>query len=149
VTLLLRGENPGNVTEYTADFGSDLTDRPYLDGIDFGDDLGNWPNDGVCDDPRFVADVLVQNFRPPKDEDRFHDASDCEELYINGEVFLLEAGRGKTGVVADTSDISDATDMSVDTADTSDISNDRQTGRGEGELRVYRSTVPQDLDFSQ
>jgi pilus assembly protein CpaB len=133
VTLLLRGENPGNVTEYTADFGSDLTDRPYLDGIDFGDDLGNWPNDGVCDDPRFVADVLVQNFRPPKDEDRFHDASDCEELYINGEVFLLEAGRSKTGVVADTSD----------------ISNDSHTGRGEGELRVYRSTVPQDLDFSQ
>jgi hypothetical protein len=84
------------------------------------------------------------------DEDRFHDASDCEELYINGEVFLHRGyARGITGVVADTSDISDATDMSVDTADTLDISNDSHTGRGEGELRVYRSTVPQDLDFSQ
>ena len=53
--------------------------------IQFGDDSGDWANDGECDDPRFegegVASVLVE-------EDRFRDATDCANLYKQGRIAL-------------------------------------------------------------
>ena len=57
-----------------------------IGGIDFGDDNGQWANDGECDDPRFegrgMAETLI-------DEDRLHDASDCQALYEAGSITLI------------------------------------------------------------
>lgn len=73
----------------------DMSDWPSLDlsvdaanaGIDFGDDLSRWANDGECDDPRFngegSATTLVE-------ADRYHDATDCRTLYERGAVYLVE-----------------------------------------------------------
>ncbi len=90
-------DSPGQallvITEYGAedwaslDLGSD-TSTAVADtagGIDFGDDSGNWANDGECDDPRFegegMASVLVES-------DRYHDASDCRQLFQSGSIQL-------------------------------------------------------------
>jgi hypothetical protein len=43
-----------------------------VDDIDFGDDSGNWANDGECDDPRFGGSL---------DSHRMADATDCREAY--------------------------------------------------------------------
>ena len=65
-------------------------------GIDFGDDNGDWANDGTCDDPRFagpgVADLLL-----PADET--HDASDCSALFLDGQVRL--AGQDSSQVTTE------------------------------------------------
>ena len=54
-------------------------------GIDFGDDTSTWANDGECDDPRFqgsgVAATLLE-------EDQYHDATDCRDLYNLGRITL-------------------------------------------------------------
>lgn len=51
--------------------------------LDFGDDSGEWANDGECDDPRFAgvdaADELV-------DADLLKDATDCRAAYQAGTV---------------------------------------------------------------
>lgn len=53
-----------------------------LDGdVDFGDDNGDWANDGECDDPRFEGDGMAS---VTVDEDIRHDASDCRNLYSAG-----------------------------------------------------------------
>ncbi len=50
-------------------------------GLDFGDDSGEWANDGECDDARFVgqgvADALVV-------DNIGRDASDCSSLFADG-----------------------------------------------------------------
>src|SRR5690606_20005350 len=45
--------------------------------IDFGDDSGNWANDGECDDPRFGG-TLSSHLRA--------DATDCRNAYEAGDV---------------------------------------------------------------
>ncbi len=58
----------------------------YAQGnVDFGDDSGDWTNDGECDDPRFEGDGMASILL---DEDRFRDASDCRELFNNGSISL-------------------------------------------------------------
>ncbi len=51
--------------------------------VDFGDDSGEWTQDGECDDPRFegvgMASILL-------DEDRLRDATDCRELFNAGSI---------------------------------------------------------------
>jgi hypothetical protein len=60
-----------------------------VDGIDFGDDLGSWANDGECDDPRFTgpgtASTLIE-------ADRYHDATDCAAAWAAGTIRLDSAG---------------------------------------------------------
>ena len=60
----------------------------------FGTDDSRWSNDDECDDPRFegigMAFVLVN-------EDRFQDASDCEELWQRGLIRLVSA----TGILGE------------------------------------------------
>lgn len=51
--------------------------KPGSSEIDFGDDSGNWANDGECDDPRFGGTL---------DSHRLADASDCRAAYEAGEV---------------------------------------------------------------
>lgn len=56
-----------------------------FEDIDFGNDTSDYANDGECDDPRFEGpgtdEILL-------DEDRGRDASDCQALYIAGEIAL-------------------------------------------------------------
>jgi hypothetical protein len=55
---------------------------------DFGDDKGQWANDGECDDPRFEGDGSATTLL---DEDRGHDASDCRNLFNAGRIRLRTA----------------------------------------------------------
>ncbi len=55
------------------------------DGIDFGDDSGEWTHDGECDDPRFVGDGMASVLL---DEDRLADATDCRTLFESGRIRL-------------------------------------------------------------
>ena len=48
--------------------------------IDFGDDSGNWANDGECDDPRFGGSL---------ESHVLADATDCREAYEGGHVEYL------------------------------------------------------------
>jgi hypothetical protein len=56
------------------------------DGPDFGDDAGDWANDGECDDPRFEGagmtstDLLQDDIR--------HDATDCNSAWEAGTITL-------------------------------------------------------------
>ena len=56
------------------------------DGIDFGDDRSEFANDGECDDPRFKGTGTSSG--ESSGEHRFHDASDCKDLYEQGQVTL-------------------------------------------------------------
>ena len=53
--------------------------------IDFGDDSGDWPKDGECDDPDFVGPGAVTD---PYDANRLGDATDCRAAFIAGTVTL-------------------------------------------------------------
>jgi hypothetical protein len=81
------------ITEYSADeWGSfDLlpgsTEKlATLDGIDFGDDTGTWPNDDECDDSRFEGDGMAFTLY---ENNIFHDANDCQTLYSSGAIQLI------------------------------------------------------------
>ena len=53
------------------------------DAIVYGDDAGNYPNDGDCDDIRFTGDYASNLFY--MHEDIGHDASDCRAAVESGE----------------------------------------------------------------
>lgn len=96
-----RGEGMGNITlNEIANDASDCSTL-YNDGkiflsseparmlaaaIDFGDDLGDWPLDEECDDPRFTGTGLA--FSASRDDIR-HDATDCRNLLYQGMVYLV------------------------------------------------------------
>ena len=75
--------DPAAATDTRADPGLTMGS-----GIDFGDDLGEWANDGECDDPRFVGAGMT--LTPLLDEDRLHDASDCLGAFQTGEIALAD-----------------------------------------------------------
>ena len=56
--------------------------------IDFGDDSGDWANDGECDDPRFTGPGTASELL---DADRLRDASDCRAAFAEGRVTLADA----------------------------------------------------------
>ncbi|HEV7291286.1 MAG TPA: hypothetical protein VGN79_03115 [Devosia sp.] len=64
--------------------------------IDFGDDSGEWANDGECDDPRFsgegTADELVE-------ADRLKDATDCRAALEAGTITFTGDAEATTLVV--------------------------------------------------
>jgi len=100
-----------------------------LDDIDFGDDSGEWANDGECDDPRFTgpgtADQLV-------DADLMKDATDCREAYEAGTITLAEDGdddAGGKGTAAGAADI-DFGDDSGQWANDGECDDPRFTGPG-------------------
>lgn len=53
--------------------------------IEWGDNTSRWANDGECDDPRFAGPGAAETLL---DEDRFHDANDCRNLYMQGRIYL-------------------------------------------------------------
>ncbi len=54
--------------------------------VNFGDDNGEWSNDGECDDPRFEGPGMTQT--PLLVEDVLHDATDCEQAFVAGRLTL-------------------------------------------------------------
>jgi len=66
------------------------------EGVSFGDDSGEWTQDGECDDPRFVgngmADVLL-------DDDLYADATDCRTLFESGRIRLRTGDADSMGDV--------------------------------------------------
>ncbi|MEM7779792.1 MAG: hypothetical protein AAF697_05285 [Pseudomonadota bacterium] len=66
----------------------ELESRPPTGSINFGDDGGDWANDGECDDPRFRGPGMTTT--PLLDEDIMADATDCRSAYNRGELTLIE-----------------------------------------------------------
>jgi hypothetical protein len=57
--------------------------------LEFGDDSGEWANDGQCDDPRFEGTGVASELL---DADRLHDASDCRSAFEAGTITLRAGG---------------------------------------------------------
>jgi hypothetical protein len=53
-----------------------------FDGVDFGDNEGSYPDDGECDDPRFVGDNVAPSAARANAR---HDAHDCRAAHDAGE----------------------------------------------------------------
>ncbi|MCL4187891.1 MAG: hypothetical protein KJZ85_09800 [Rhodobacteraceae bacterium] len=62
---------------------------------DFGDDTGRYPNDGECDDRRFVGQGMAQSFSW---KEAGRDASDCRHLHSRGllRLWVLDEARAAT-----------------------------------------------------
>ena len=73
-TITLKGET------------SDTADAPE---IDFGDDSSKWSKDGECDDPRFTGTGAARTLL---DDDKLHDATDCQAAFEAGTVTLQNDG---------------------------------------------------------
>ena len=117
--LLLRGEDPGEETR-TADYTTDFETSRALVDLLYGLTLPDPP-------AGFAASVGLE---APEESADTTDDTDFLEL----QDYLSDLGDSSgTG--------------NVGTGDGSD--GESVTGRSEGEVRVYRSTAPQDLDFSQ
>lgn len=54
--------------------------------IDFGNDSGEWSNDGECDDMRFAGPGMTTT--PLLQEDIMRDASDCRAAFQAGQLTL-------------------------------------------------------------
>jgi hypothetical protein len=59
--------------------------QPASTDIDFGDDSGEFANDGECDDPRFFGDASAAELM---DEDLLKDATDCKTAFEAGTVLV-------------------------------------------------------------
>ena len=57
-----------------------------LAAVDFGDDSGEFPSDGECDDPRFEGDGMSS---PDYRTQERRDATDCRRLFADGYVTLV------------------------------------------------------------
>ena len=55
--------------------------------VDFGDDSGEWSNDGECDDMRFEGAGMTTT--PLLEDDIMRDATDCKTAYDNGRLQLV------------------------------------------------------------
>lgn len=69
--LTLRGETPDVI----------------VNGINFGNDDGQWSNDGECDDGRFEGTGMTTT--PLLQEDLLADATDCSTAYESGQITLV------------------------------------------------------------
>ncbi|MEL6840904.1 MAG: hypothetical protein AAFP85_16575 [Pseudomonadota bacterium] len=54
--------------------------------IDFGNDSGDWANDGECDDMRFAGPGMTTT--PLLQDDIMRDATDCRDAYAAGRLTL-------------------------------------------------------------
>ena len=58
----------------------------------FGDDSGEWANDGECDDPRFAGPGMTDT--PLLQDDILSDASDCRAGFEAGQLMLIGISNG-------------------------------------------------------
>lgn len=83
--IWLIGSNTESSTNSTNRMTNSMRRSFKFDGIDFGDDSGEWANDGECDDPRFegegMSTMLIE-------DDLMVDASDCMAAYKSGSIRL-------------------------------------------------------------
>ena len=63
-------------------------DAAQLNRIQWGDDNGDFANDGECDDKRFEGAGMTST--PLLDSDIKHDASDCRTAYQQGRLALRQ-----------------------------------------------------------
>lgn len=66
--------------------------RARYDGVDFGDNRGEFPDDGMCDDPRFEGEGLSD--AALLDSDIGHDAKDCLRAWLDGTLMLKTEDAG-------------------------------------------------------
>lgn len=65
---------------------TDLPDVPVMPvAINFGDDKGDWPKDGECDDRRFYGSAMASNLGW---QSVGHDATDCQAALNAGSIAL-------------------------------------------------------------
>ena len=63
-------------------------------GVNFGNDSGQWSNDGECDDPRFEGPGMTTT--PLLSDDVLRDATDCSTAYLAGQLVLVGVdGKGR------------------------------------------------------
>lgn len=77
---------PVNEQPDPAAFSAPPADGMRFNGVNFGDDEGQWAKDGECDDPRFTGDGMTQT--PLLAADAYHDASDCLAAWKQGGLAL-------------------------------------------------------------
>lgn len=70
-----------------SEFDAPPEDGVMYDGINFGDDAGDWAYDGECDDPRFAGEGSAGE--PLLAVDAYHDADDCLAAYKAGKLDLI------------------------------------------------------------
>lgn len=58
----------------------------YSQDIDFGNDSGDFPSDGECDDPRFTGKGMAVSL---SEESILKDASDCSALFAAQRIRLV------------------------------------------------------------
>ena len=79
-TLMAEGRVQFSDTQYDPTLTS-------FDGVELGDDSGRWPNDGVCDDPRFIGEGMSPS---PDHPEILKDRSDCSYGFQLGELSVLD-----------------------------------------------------------
>ena len=79
--------------------------------VDFGDDSGDWANDGECDDPRFEGPGMTSTAL--LDDDILRDATDCRAAFKAG-MLTLRGERPSDLIVADVNFGSDDGEWSND-----------------------------------
>lgn len=67
--------------------------------VDFGDDSGDWSNDGECDDPRFEGPGMTTT--PLLDADIRADATDCRKAFEAGLLTLRDTSSVVAGLIVD------------------------------------------------
>ena len=70
--LTLRGDGPPDL---------------IIKGVNFGNDNGQWSNDGECDDPRFEGSGMTTT--PLLSDDVLRDATDCSNAFMEGRLALV------------------------------------------------------------
>lgn len=65
-----------------------LVSQPAMaaQNVSFGDDAGEYSNDGECDDPRFEGPGMTATAL--LSDDILHDATDCQSAYDDGKLTL-------------------------------------------------------------
>jgi hypothetical protein len=87
--------------------------------IDFGDDSGDWANDGECDDPRFAGPGAAAEL---VEADLMRDATDCRTAYEAGTVTLQDSAEAPAAI--------DYGDDSSDWANDGECDDPRFSGSG-------------------
>lgn len=64
--------------------------------IRFGDDSGEYANDGECDDPRFRGSGMASGLSK---NNRLGDATDCRNAYDDGRIELWDEAKARAATV--------------------------------------------------
>ncbi len=80
----------GTITLKAAEIAPPPASDDTTAAIDFGDDTGQYPKDGDCDDPRFTGAGAIESAEAV---DEMHDATDCKAAFDAGTITLKVAGQ--------------------------------------------------------